>query len=374
MRVTVPSRASPTQTAPHLPRRSPGVSRPGSRRRRGSSPGRPRQRRRDDRYRGRRVVADDEIPEGDTRHGCDQQDHRHRHAATTSAARARRRRAVRRAGTRRRIELGVLLEDRPLQPLQLRSRLQSQVARETAASVAIDVEGLGLASAAVEREHQLAPQPLAERVLVDAGLELGHDRAVPAEPQLPLDAALDRLEAELVEAMDLPLRELGERELAECRAAPEGERLFEGRDGAPADRRPAGATLRPRAPRTGVRRRRRHRGEGRNPAAASRAHRSPRPTRRLDAGVRRSPAGPSPPSGAVLPPQGVDEHVRRDHFAAPQREHRQERPLAPGRELQRLAGVVANLERAEDPELHLTSRLPSVAPPPDRAFTGSYRA
>ena len=138
---------------------------------------------------------------------------------------------MRRAGTRRRIELGVLLEDRPLQPLQLRSRLEPQVVREPAPSVAVDLERLGLAPTAVEGKHQLAAEPLAERVLVHAGLELGHDRAVPAEPQQPLDAPLDRLEAKLVEAMDLALREVGERELAERRAAPEGERLLEGRHG-----------------------------------------------------------------------------------------------------------------------------------------------
>ena len=212
------------------------------------------------------------------------QDQRHRHAATAAAAASSRRRGLRerRARRARRIELGVLLEDRPLQPLQLRSRLEPEVVREPAPSVAVDLERLGLAPAAVEREHQLATEPLAERVLVDARLELGHDRAVPAEPEQRLDPSLDRLEAKLVEAMDLALGELGERELAERRAAPEGERLLERRDGARPDRRrvcrhPCGREhLEPRR-----RRRRRRRGEGRTRVTGSRARRS-RPARLED--------------------------------------------------------------------------------------------
>ena len=66
-------------------------------------------------------------------------------------------------------------------------------------------------------------------MLVDASLQLRHDRAVPAEPEQPLEAALDRLEAKLLEPVDLALGELGEGELAERRTSPERQRLLEDR-------------------------------------------------------------------------------------------------------------------------------------------------
>ena len=62
-------------------------------------------------------------------------------------------------------------------------------------------------------------------MLIHAHLELRDNRAVPR-----LAPAFRRLEAQLFEAMDLRLGELRKGELAERRAAPEGERLLEGRE------------------------------------------------------------------------------------------------------------------------------------------------
>ena len=56
---------------------------------------------------------------------------------------------------------------------QLRSRLDAEVLAERAPCLAICVERLCLASAAVEREHELAAEPLSIRVLGDQALELG---------------------------------------------------------------------------------------------------------------------------------------------------------------------------------------------------------
>ena len=56
----------------------------------------------------------------------------------------------------------------------------------------VGVERLGLASRAVEREHQLAAQPLAQRVLGDQRLELADQLSVAAERELGVDAPLER--------------------------------------------------------------------------------------------------------------------------------------------------------------------------------------
>ena len=97
-------------------------------------------------------------------------------------------------------------------------------------AAAVEVKGIRLTAAAVERQHELATEAFAQRVLLDARLQLSHHRFVPSEAEQPLDPSLDRLEAQFPEAMDLGLGELRERELAERRAAPEGERFLERRE------------------------------------------------------------------------------------------------------------------------------------------------
>ena len=61
----------------------------------------------------------------------------------------------------------------------------------------VDLERVGLAARAVEREHQLAAQPLAQRVLVDERFELADELRVAAERELGLGALLDEREPQL---------------------------------------------------------------------------------------------------------------------------------------------------------------------------------
>ena len=70
------------------------------------------------------------------------------------------------------LERGVLREDRALERLQRRGRLDPEALDERLPGRAVDLERLGLPAGAVEREHQLAAQPLAQRMLRDEGLEL----------------------------------------------------------------------------------------------------------------------------------------------------------------------------------------------------------
>ena len=62
---------------------------------------------------------------------------------------------------------GIVREDRLLQPPQLWPRLEPQLVGEHAPRLLERLERVGLAAAAVERQHQLPPQPLAERVVFE---------------------------------------------------------------------------------------------------------------------------------------------------------------------------------------------------------------
>lgn len=67
-------------------------------------------------------------------------------------------------------------------------------------------------------------QALAQRVLGDERLQLADELRAAAEPEERVDPILDGLQPQLLEALDLALRELLEGELGERRAAPEPER------------------------------------------------------------------------------------------------------------------------------------------------------
>jgi len=84
-------------------------------------------------------------------------------------------------------------EDGVLKPPQLHSRLQTQLRIEQGARLAIDRQGVGLATASIQRQHQLRAQPLAQRVGSHQALQLGHQLPITADQQISFDASLDRL-------------------------------------------------------------------------------------------------------------------------------------------------------------------------------------
>ena len=111
-----------------------------------------------------------------------------------------------------------------LQPAQLGPGLEAELLDQVPAAVAHDLERVGLAAGAVEREHQRPAQPLAQRVL-------GHERAQLADQvgglparQLGGEPLLDRLQPQLLQARDLALRELVEAVVGQRRPAPQRER------------------------------------------------------------------------------------------------------------------------------------------------------
>ena len=91
--------------------------------------------------------------------------------------------------------------------------------------LAVGLERLRLATAAVQREHQVLGELLTRRVLRHEVLQLGHDVAVPAGREVGLQPHLHRLQALLLEPRDLGGSERLGREVGERRSAPQRERL-----------------------------------------------------------------------------------------------------------------------------------------------------
>ena len=86
----------------------------------------------------------------------------------------------------------LLAQDRRVHAAQERARLEAELLDEQLPSLAVDLERLRLPAGAVEREHQLRPQPLAQRMRADERLELGDELGVRADRELRLGPLLER--------------------------------------------------------------------------------------------------------------------------------------------------------------------------------------
>ncbi len=167
---------------------------------------------------------------------------------------------------------------------------------------------LGLAARAVEREHQVRPHPLAERVASGERLELGHDRGVTAHRDLGRDPMLGRRQPQLLEPRGLApegglLRDVGERV-----RPPQRERVGQGRGGGRRDRTRPGPSPASRAPRTARRRsprgRRRARSRRRGPRSVRRRAPCGAGRRRSAGCCGRSRAAPRPRARRSAGPPG----------------------------------------------------------------------
>ena len=120
-----------------------------------------------------------------------------------------------------------MAKDLRLQALELGAGLDPELVDEPSACILVDLERLRLPAGAIQREHQLSPECLAERMIPDECLELADDVAVAAELEVGIDPLPVGDQAKLVEPADLGLCEIVERELRERRPAPERERSLE---------------------------------------------------------------------------------------------------------------------------------------------------
>ena len=85
----------------------------------------------------------------------------------------------------------------------------------------VGLDRFGLAPGPVQRQHQLAAQPLAQGMRLDQRLELADERSVAAERQVGFDPLLDSDQAQLLEPSDLGLGEWLVGEVRQRRATPE---------------------------------------------------------------------------------------------------------------------------------------------------------
>jgi hypothetical protein len=257
-------------------------------------------------------------------------------------------------------ERRVLTEDRGLQLAQLGARLETQLVDERPASVVVGRQRVRLAAGAVERQHQLTPQPFAERLLCHERLKLGDELAVASQREQRLDAVVDRGEPQLLQACDLRIF---------CAVAlhpppPQSERLLE-----PLGRSPWVAGGEQRAP-SGDEPLEAQRIEfvlfDRDPVAALLPGDPPRTARDRLAQVghvhlQRLPG----PLRGPLAPHRVDETVDRHDRVRRQQQAAQKRALLRAAE----RPTALHLERAQDPkerphrQVRLPESLPADRPP-----------
>ena len=147
--------------------------------------------------------------------------------ALTPDERARHHLGCRRGGHGRQVQPRVLGENRLLELPQALARLDPELVGQRAAGVAVGLQRVGLAVAAVQREHQLRAQALAVRVLGDQALEPFEQVCVLTQRELGLREQLQDGHAQVFQAQRLTLREPLVREIRERRAAPQGERVLE---------------------------------------------------------------------------------------------------------------------------------------------------
>jgi hypothetical protein len=118
-----------------------------------------------------------------------------------------------------------VVENRALERLELRTWFDGELVDEALSAVSVDLERLRLPAAAVQREHQLPADALAQRVSRDQLLQLPDDLLVVAEVQVRLDAPLQSEQPQLLE----PARLVGlAGQVADRRAAPEVNRRLQG--------------------------------------------------------------------------------------------------------------------------------------------------
>ena len=214
----------------------------------------------------------------------------------------------------------------------------------------VDAQRLPLTPGAIEREHLLAPQPLAHRIAGGERLDLAEDGVVATERELGVDVLLERGQPELLEARDLDAADALELDV--------GERLAPARAPAPLAMPPHARVGRAcallRAPvRSGSASTRSGLDVQSVPGRpASRSVRG----RRCRGGVRCSSGATHRPCSVDGPPDLVDQPVGRDNLVRMEQEQREDAALLLASDLQR-AAVRQRLEWPEEPKFHGCANL-----------------
>src|SRR6202042_407010 len=107
----------------------------------------------------------------------------------------------------RRLQRGVAIQERDLELLQPWARVKPELLRQRAPELLVDLQRFCLAVRAVQREHELPPDPLPERVLLHQRGQLANNVALAAERKIRLDALLQGAQMEILELRYRRLRE-----------------------------------------------------------------------------------------------------------------------------------------------------------------------
>ena len=99
----------------------------------------------------------------------------------------------------------VLVEQPHLQLPQLHRWLDTELLHERGPELLERPQGVGLTSIAVERDHQLRPEPLPERMLADQRLQLADQRAVTPDGEIRLDPVPEHRQPQLAETAPLDI-------------------------------------------------------------------------------------------------------------------------------------------------------------------------
>ena len=240
----------------------------------------------------------------------------------------------------------VVREDRLLEPPKLGPRLEAELVGEHTPRLLERLERIRLAAAAVQRQHQLPPQPFAVGVVREGRPERRRELPVLAEREPDLEVLLERVDVQRLEPACLGAEPRRAGQALQRRPAPERQRRR--------DRVRRGSGRRRRATRRAI-----SASSSSNRTASTRASFERVPVGRAD-DRRLSERGAKPGdvmmervprSGRqLLAPQAVDERVDADHAALPEREHRQQGLTLRAAHV-RGRPVRENLERAEKPDL-----------------------
>ncbi len=243
----------------------------------------------------------------------------------------------------------VLAEDRLLELLEAGAGLDPELVEEGRARRPVRVERLGLATRAVEREHQLRSERLAQRMLGDERLQLRHELGRAAGGEVGLDPLLDRRDVLLLEPGCLE-RELA---VAERIAAPETQRLAQQLGGAWRLAAPRRRDELVEAPHVDV-----ALDEVAGLARLDRAF-SERLAQARDVDLQRRGRG----RRRLVTPELVDQVLRRHDPTGVQCEHGEQRALLAAADGDR-PSVDPHLERAEQGVVHLLSFSARLGPEP----------
>ena len=96
-----------------------------------------------------------------------------------------------------------MTEDSGLEVLQLGARLDAELVDEMGAGALEGSQRLGLPPGSVEGEHELAPEPLPQRMVPDQGFELCHQLPGSAQGEVGFDSGFDGGDSHFAETPDL---------------------------------------------------------------------------------------------------------------------------------------------------------------------------